>query len=84
MLGSAVLACVTVVFVGNPVRLVTAVALISLCLAPVLYGLNLVSVSRHIADPTLKPSRFTLALGWAGCLLMILTLALTVYVKLLA
>ena len=80
---SALCAAVTLLFVGNPVTLVTAAALLSLAAAPVLYVLNLYCVSRHIADPALRPARLTIALGWLGTTFMLVALAVTVYVKLL-
>jgi hypothetical protein len=83
VLASSVFAAVCLLYVGNPVLLVTIVALVSLAVAPVLYGLNLYCTSRHIADPAMKPSRWTMALGCAGCLLMLAAFAVTVYVKLI-
>jgi len=80
---SAGLAVVTIFWVGNPVTLVTAVALISLAVAPVLYGLNLYCVSRHITEPSLKPHKVTVVIGWMGTAFMLLALGVTAYVKLM-
>ncbi len=79
--GSSVCAAVCVVWVGNPVTLVTTVALISLAAAPVLYALNLICVKRDIRDPRLRPARATVVIGWLGTVFMVLALALTFYVK---
>jgi len=84
VLASAALAAVTLAWVGNPVALVTAVALVSLAVAPVLYALNLLCVQRQIDEPRLKPSRYVVWLGWAGVVVMGIAVAATVYVKLLA
>ncbi len=82
-LGSALLAAVFILWIGNPVTLVTVVALVSLAAAPVLYGLNLYCVRRHIQDPALRPSGLVVALGWAGILFMVVALAVTFQVKVL-
>ncbi len=82
VLCSAVLAAVMLVWVGNPVKLVMVVALISLAVAPVLYGLNLYCVVKHIDDPRMRPSAVTLVIGLAGIAFMLLAVGLTVYVKL--
>jgi Mn2+/Fe2+ NRAMP family transporter len=84
VLFSAALACLSIAVIGNPVTLVTIVALVSLAAAPVLYGLNLRCVGRDIDDPALRPSRWVVALGWAGILVMVVALVLTVQVKLLS
>lgn len=80
---SAALASVTILWIGNPVTLVVAVSLISLTLAPLLYGLNIYCVRRDITDDELRPGRFTIILGWLGILLMIVALGVTFYVKFL-
>jgi hypothetical protein len=83
VLFSASLAAVTLVWVGNPVTLVTAVALISLAVAPVLYSLNLYCVGRHIEDSSMRPTAATVVIGWMGVAFMLVAVAVTVYVKLL-
>jgi len=83
VVASALLAATTIVYIGNPVTLVVAVSLVSLAIAPVLYGLNLYCVFRHIEDPSLRPSRATLVLGAIGIAFMASVLGVTVYAKLL-
>jgi hypothetical protein len=83
VVASAALACLLLLWVGNPVSLVTAAALLSLAVAPILYGLNLYCVSRHIEEAALKPARATIIIGWLGTAFMLLALAVTVYVKLI-
>ncbi len=80
---SAILAAITIKWIGNPVTLVVAVSLISLAVAPILYGLNQYCIRRDITEPELKPARVTVGIGWLGILFMILALAVTVYVKLI-
>jgi hypothetical protein len=83
VLVSSLLAGVTLAWIGNPVTVVTAVALLSLAVAPVLYALNLICIQRHIEEPRLQPARITTLLGWLGVATMVLAVAATVYVKLL-
>lgn len=83
VLVSSALAAVTLAWIGNPVTVVTAVALLSLAVAPVLYALNLICIQRHIEEPRLQPARTTTLLGWLGVATMVLAVAATVYVKLL-
>jgi Mn2+/Fe2+ NRAMP family transporter len=78
---SAALAATTLILVGNPVTLVTIVALISLAAAPILYVLNLYCVSKHIEDPKLKPATATIVIGWFGVAFMVVALIVTIYVK---
>ena len=70
-----------VVWVGNPVTLVTTVALISLAVAPILYVLNLICINRDITDPALRPAKVTVIIGWLGTVFMVLALAAMFYVK---
>ncbi len=79
---SAVFAAATLVWVGNPVTLVTLVAIISLAIAPILYALNLYCVVRHIEDPKMRPSKAVTSLGLAGIVFMVFALGLTVFTKL--
>lgn len=83
VLFSGALACLSISVIGNPVTLVTVVALVSLAAAPVLYGLNLRCVQRDISDPALRPSRWVVGLGWVGILVMVVALAITFQVKVL-
>jgi len=82
VLASSLLASLILFSVGNPVKLVTAAALISLCAAPLLYGFNLYCVTRQIDDPALRPSRWTVLVACSGILFMLVALGTTVYVKL--
>ena len=50
VLATAAFAYVVVVTVGNPVRLVSVVAVLSLCVAPLYYGLNYYCVTRFIKE----------------------------------
>ena len=50
VIASALLACTILAWIGNPVTLVTTVALISLAAAPLLYGFNLYCVTHHIDE----------------------------------
>jgi len=79
---SALVAGVTIVAVGNPVTLVLTVAIISLCFAPVLYGLNTYCVARHITDPAMRPRRPVLVLAVLGTLFMACAAGLYIWVKL--
>ncbi|MCP4677390.1 MAG: divalent metal cation transporter [Deltaproteobacteria bacterium] len=83
IVASAILAAVTIEWIGNPVTLVVAVSLISLAVAPILYALNQYCIRRDITDPALKPSPVTVGIGWLGILFMILALVVMVYVKLI-
>lgn len=80
VIGSSVLACIILFAVGNPVTLVKVVSLISLSVAPLLYGLNLYCVLRHIDDPEMRPSRWSVGLACSGILVMLLALGVTAYV----
>ncbi len=81
VLASALLACVTLLLVGNPVTLVTYVALVSLAAAPVLYALNLLCVTMHIDQPELRPALITILTGWIGVGVMLLAVGVTIFVK---
>lgn len=83
IIGSALLAAFTILWIGNPVTLVVTVSIISLAIAPLLYSLNLYCVRRDISDPELKPAKPTIIIGWIGVVFMIVALALTIYVKFL-
>jgi Mn2+/Fe2+ NRAMP family transporter len=81
-IASSVLACIILVRVGNPVKLVVAVSLISLSAAPLLYGFNLYCVTRHINQPELRPWTLTVGTGFAGIVFMVIALGTTAYVTL--
>ena len=78
---SPLFAAATLCTIGNPVTLVTIVALISLSVAPVLYALNLFCVQHHIHGQDLRPARITVVLGWIGVGILFITLGVTVYTK---
>ena len=80
---SSLIACLILTLVGNPVTLVTAVALISLAVAPLLYGFNLYCVTHHIEQRQWRPSLLSICLACVGILFMLVALGTTVYVKLL-
>jgi len=82
VIASSLLACAILVYVGNPVTMVTAAALVSLTVAPFLYAFNLYCVTRHIVEKTLRPSVVCVALGFIGTLLMLAALVTFAYAKL--
>jgi len=82
VVASGLCAAITLLSVGNPVTLVLVVSLVSLAVAPLLYGLNLYCVTRHISDPALRAPLATVVLGWGGIAFMILALAVTAYTTL--
>ena len=57
LLGSLGLAVAETVLLPDPVLLVTIAAVASFLIAPVLYALNYVCVTRQIEDPRLRPAR---------------------------
>jgi Mn2+/Fe2+ NRAMP family transporter len=84
MFFSAAFAAVMIVKVGNPVTLVIAASLVSLAAAPVLYGLSLHCVQRHIKDPRMKPHKLTVVVGWLGVAFVAAALGVTIYSKFLS
>ncbi len=80
---SAVLACVTLLVVGRPVVLAIGASLISLAIAPLLYGFNLYCVTRHIDEPALRPSKISVGIAFVGIVTVIVALGGGIYVKLL-
>ena len=78
------LAVVTIFTVGNPVTLATAVAVITLAVSPLLYGLNLYCVRTQIEDTGLRPAGILVAGSMIGILVMIATVCLYGYTQLLA
>jgi len=79
---SALLACIILVRVGNPVTMVMAAAMVSLAVAPLLYGFNLYCVTHHIDEPELRPSVLSVAVACAGIVFMFIALGTTICVKL--
>jgi Mn2+/Fe2+ NRAMP family transporter len=67
---SGAIATILVCTVGNPVTLVMVVAVISLCFAPVLYGLNTWCVVTQIRDEALRPSKILVGLAIVGTCIM--------------
>jgi hypothetical protein len=80
---SALLAIVTLTYIGNPVALVTGAALVSLAAAPFLYGCNLYCVTFQIEAKEMRPATLTRGIACCGILVMVVALAMAVYVKLL-
>ncbi|MBW2276455.1 MAG: Nramp family divalent metal transporter [Deltaproteobacteria bacterium] len=81
MFFSAAFAAAMIVWVGNPITLVVAVSLVSLAVAPVLYGLSLYCVQHHIDDPQMKPHKLTVVVGWTGVAFVAVALTVTIYTK---
>jgi Mn2+/Fe2+ NRAMP family transporter len=65
----------------NPVALIQLVGLVSLGVAPVLYGLNYYCVTRLIDDESLRPSRGLRLWGLAGLLFMTFAVSLSVAIR---
>ncbi|MBL7186093.1 MAG: Nramp family divalent metal transporter [Phycisphaerae bacterium] len=68
VLATAAFAYIVAVTVGNPVTLVTVVALLSLCAAPLYYALNYYCVTRFIKEDKFRvrmPARVVAVLGIA-------------------
>jgi len=82
VIASALLACVLLVSVGNPVTLVTAAAMVSLAAAPLLYGFNLYCVRTQIDQRAFRPSAASVWIACAGIVFMVIALATTIYAKL--
>ena len=72
VLATALFAYVVVVTVGNPVRLVTIVAILSLCVAPIYYGLNYYCVTRFIKQDEFRPKMPARAVALLGIVVMFL------------
>jgi hypothetical protein len=72
VLATASFAYVLVVTVGNPVRLVTVVAILSLCVAPLYYGLNYYCVTRFIRQDEFKPKMPARVVALLGIAVMFL------------
>ncbi len=66
----------------NPVVMIQLVGLVSLGVAPVLYGLNYYCVTRLIDDESLRPSRGLRLWGLAGLLFMTMAVSLSIYIRL--
>lgn len=66
----------------NPVQLVTFVGVVSLLVAPILYGLNYYCATRVISDPTLRPGAGLRVWALTGLLLMTAAACFAVYMRL--
>jgi Mn2+/Fe2+ NRAMP family transporter len=81
---ASLIACAVIVTIGrNPIVLVTAVALISLTAAPLLYSFNLYCVLNHIDQPGWRVSWPTIVLAVSGIAFTVLALGTTAFVELL-
>jgi Mn2+/Fe2+ NRAMP family transporter len=68
--------------VPNPVLMVTLVGVVSLLVAPVLYGLNYYCVTRLIADESMRPSRPMRIWALGGIVIMTLAVGFSIYTRL--
>lgn len=68
----------------NPVLMVQLIGLVSLAVAPVLYGLNYYCVTRLIEEPELRPPRGLRLWALAGQVFMTFALAFSLYVRFLS
>ena len=66
----------------NPVRMVQLIGLVSLAVAPLLYGLNYYCVTRLIEDPSMRPSLGLRVWGLAGFWFMTAAVVFALYVRL--
>ncbi len=67
---------------GNPVRLVTAVPVLSLCFAPLYYGLNYCCVTRFIKEDKFRVRRAARVVAVLGIVVMLLATLLYAAAKL--
>lgn len=65
--------------IPNPVRMVTLVGVVSLLVAPVLYGLNYYCVTRLIDDESMRPSRPMRVWALAGIVIMTVAVGFSLY-----
>ena len=65
----------------NPVLMVQLIGLVSLAVAPLLYGLNYYCVTRLIEDPSLRPSHGLRIWGLAGFSFMTAAVVFALYVR---
>ena len=66
----------------NPVAMVQLVGIVSLGVAPVLYGLNYYCVTRLIEDESMRPGRALRAWGLSGLLFMTFAVVFSFWVRL--
>jgi hypothetical protein len=65
----------------NPVVMIQLVGIVSLAVAPVLYGLNYYCVTRLIDDPSMVPSRGLRFWAIAGLLFMLFAVVFAIYIR---
>ena len=65
----------------NPVRMIQLIGLVSLAVAPILYGLNYYCVTRLIDDESMKPKRLLRLWGLAGLWLMTAAVVFSLYIR---
>ena len=82
VLTTAACAFLTVVTVGNPVRLAMAVAFLSLCLAPLYYWLNYYCVTRFIEQKDFRPRTLARITALVGIVVMFVTVLVFIGSKL--
>jgi len=66
----------------NPVRMVQLIGLVSLGVAPILYGLNYYCVTRLIDVESMKPKPWLRLWGLAGLWFMIAAVVFSLYIRL--
>ena len=65
----------------NPVRMIQLIGLVSLAVAPILYGLNYYCVTRLIDDESMKPKRWLRLWGLAGLWFMTAAVMFALYIR---
>ena len=65
----------------NPVRMIQLIGLVSLAVAPILYGLNSYCVTRLIDDESLRPKRWLRLWGLAGLWFMTAAVIFALYIR---
>ena len=65
----------------DPVMMVQLIGLVSLAVAPILYGLNYYCVTRLIEDESLRPPWWLRLWGLAGAWFMTLAVVFSIYVR---
>jgi Mn2+/Fe2+ NRAMP family transporter len=66
----------------NPVRMVQLIGVVSLSVAPILYGLNYYCVTRLIDDEAMKPKKWLELWGLAGLWFMTAAVVFSLYIRL--
>ena len=65
----------------NPVQMIQLIGIVSLAVAPILYGLNYYCVTRLIDDESLRPKRWLRLWGLAGLWFMTAAVLFALYVR---